>query len=463
MASETGGLLASVGLSSGAGLDFTPHTQTDLDVMLERIGVSSVEDLFALVPEAIRFRRPLDVPGPYSEPELLDHMGALGSRNRPTGAELVCFAGAGAYDHHVPPVVTHLATRPEFATAYTSYQPEVSQGVLQSLFEFQTMLCLLAGTEVANASLYDGATACVEALNLARARTKRDRVLVSRGVNPLWREVVATFAHGSGVEVVEVDLVDGRVDPAGLSLDDAAAVLVAQPNYLGILEDVPRVAAAAQGAGALCLVAYDHVASGWLRPPGELGADVVVGEGQAFGTPLNFGGPYLGLFSTKREYVRLVPGRIVGETADAAGRPGYVLTLQAREQHIRREKASSNVCTNQTLMAVTAAVHLAWLGPQGLRRVAGLSRAKTAYLRERVAAIPGVEIVPGPVFREFAVRLPVPAAEVLDAMSAAGFLAGVSLDADYPELGPAMLVAVTERRSRGELDTYIQALTKAVA
>ena len=349
---------------------FVPHTDAELSTMLADIGLSSLDQLFEVVPEALRLAGGLDMAPGLSEPDVLAEVSRLASRNR-TGADLVCFAGAGAYDHEVPSATTRLTFRSEFVTAYTPYQPEVAQGVLQALFEYQTLVARLAGLPVANASLYDGASAAVEAVNLAVAAKGRQTVWVSGGIHPHWRQVMATYSRGTGHHLVDVPLRDGVTDwaaaPAG---DPPAALLVGSPNYLGALEDVPAAKAVAAAQGALLLVAFDPVSAGLLRAPGEDGADVVVGEGQPFGTPMSFGGPYLGLFTCRMEQVRRLPGRLVGRTVDTEGRPAYVTTLRAREQDIRREKASSNVCTNQTLMAVAAMIQLSWLGTGGLRELA---------------------------------------------------------------------------------------------
>ena len=433
---------------------FVPHTDDEIAAMLEFIGVASLDELFAAVPEALRLAGGLDLPPGLSEPDVLAEMDRLASRNRFCGPDLVCFAGAGAYDHEIPSVTKALAFRSEFVTAYTPYQPEVAQGVLQALFEYQTMVTRLAGVEVANASLYDGASACVEAVNLAVAATKRSTVWVSEGVHPTWRHVLRTFAAGTGHELVEVPVRDGvtRWPAQG----EPGAVLVQYPNYLGCLEDLQ----AARREGALLLVAADPVSAGLLRTPGSYGADVVVGEGQPFGTPLSFGGPYLGLFACKQEHVRRLPGRLVGETVDVDGRRSYVTTLRTREQDIRREKASSNVCTNQTLIAVCCVIQLAWLGTAGLRELALRCARGTRYARDALLAVDGVEpAASAPVVREFAVRTPVPAATVVDRMADEGFLAGVPLEEEY---GDGLLVAVTERRTRAEIDAYAAAFEKVI-
>jgi glycine cleavage system P protein (glycine dehydrogenase) subunit 1 len=438
---------------------YVPHTDAEIREMLAFLGLSSLEELFASVPAALRLAGGLDLAPGLSEPDTLAAMEALAIRNRRAGPDLVCFAGGGAYDHEVPSTVRRVAFRSEFVTAYTPYQPEVAQGVLQALFEYQTLISRLTGMEVANASLYDGASACVEAVNLAVAATGRQRVLVSRGVNPNWREVLRTFAAGTGHDLVHADLADGRTDwPPG---EQPAALLVQHPNYLGCLEDLAAARRFADETGALLLVAFDPVAAGLVRSPGDFGADVVVGEGQPFGTPLSFGGPYLGLFACRREHVRRLPGRLVGETVDADGRRAYVTTLRTREQDIRREKASSNVCTNQTLIAVACAVQLAWLGTQGLRELALRCARGTRYTRDALLAIDGVEPLAGAaVLREFAVTTPVPGDTVVERMAEEGFLAGISLDGEYGDW--ALLVSATERRTRDEIDAYAAAFEKVI-
>jgi len=438
---------------------YVPHTDAEIAEMLRFLGKSSLEELFAAVPEALRLAGGLDLAAGMSEPDTLAAMERLADRNRRTGRELVCFAGGGAYDHEVPATVRRVAFRSEFVTAYTPYQPEVAQGVLQALFEYQTLLCRLTGMEVANASLYDGASACVEAVNLAVAATGRQTVLLSKGVNPQWREVLHTFAAGTGHEYVNCDVIDGVTRwPQDLQ---PAALLVQYPNYLGCLEDLAATRQAADKMGAHLLVAFDPVAAGLLRSPGEFGADVVVGEGQPFGTPLSFGGPYLGLFACKRDHVRRLPGRLVGETVDADGRRAYVTTLRTREHDIRREKASSNVCTNQTLIAVACAVQLAWLGTAGLQELALRCARGTRYTRDALLAIDGVDpLSDAPVFREFAITTDVAGDVIVERMAEEGFLAGIPLPDDYGTNG--LLVAVTERRTRDEIDAFVAAFEKVI-
>lgn len=444
-------------------MHFVPHTDAEMAAMLASIGLSDLDELFAAVPAALRLAGGLDLEPGRSEADVAGRFDELAAANRPAGPGLVCFAGAGAYDHDIPAVVGRLALRSEFVTAYTPYQPEVAQGVLQALFEYQTLVCRLFGTDVANASLYDGASACVEAVNLAVAATGRPEVWISRGLHPHWRQVLATMAAGTGHRLVEVDLADGATAwpdaaPATPGGGPPAALLVQSPNFLGCLEDVAGAAAVARDLGALLVVAADPVSAGLLKPPGAQGADVVVGEGQPFGAPLSFGGPYLGLFACREAHVRRLPGRLVGETVDTAGRRAYVTTLRTREQDIRREKASSNVCTNQTLMAVAFVVHLAWLGTGGLRELALRCARGTRYCRDAVTALDGVEPLAGaPVLREFAVRTPVPAPLVVERMAEEGFLAGVALGEEH---GGGLLIAVTEKRTRAEIDAYVAALDK---
>lgn len=446
---------------------YVPHTDDEIEQMLAFMGLDSLEALFETIPAALRLvagedGRYLDLPDGLAEADVLSEMGRLAAANSGSNTDLVCFAGAGAYDHQVPSAVRSLMFRSEFVTAYTPYQPEVAQGVLQMLFEYQTLISRLTGVGIANASLYDGATACVEAVNLAVAASREQGVLVSRGVHPNWRDTMTTFAKGTGHDLIDVPLADdGTTAWPGAGDAEVGAVLVQYPNYLGCIEDLAAARACADEHGALLLVAGDPVSAGLLKTPGSFGADVVVGEAQPFGTPLSFGGPYLGYFACREEHVRRLPGRLVGETVDVDGRRAYVTTLRTREQDIRREKASSNVCTNQTLIAVGCTIALSWLGTTGLRELALRCARATKYTRDAVTAIDGVEpVTSAPMLREFAVRLPVPAETVIERMADEGFLAGVALDdADY---GGGLLIAATERRTRDEIDAYAQALQKVV-
>jgi glycine dehydrogenase subunit 1 len=433
---------------------YSPTTDADRDAMLAAIGVDAVDDLFADVPPALRFEGRLDVPPALSELELVRDLEGLAGRNVGFSGEL-SFLGAGIYDHYVPSCVEWICNRSEFQTAYTPYQPEVSQGTLTAIFEFQTAIAELTGLDVANASVYDGATAAAEAVALAAAQTRRPRVLVSRAVHPHTRGVIRTYAAGLGLDVEELPL-DGALtdlDAARAALaDDAACLLVQQPNFLGALEDVPALAEAAHARGGLAVVAADPTSLGVLEAPGALGADLCVGEGQALGNHPSYGGPSFGFFAAREELVRRMPGRIVGATTDAEGRRGFVLTLQTREQHIRREKATSNICTNQALNALAGVVYLSYLGPAGLAELGHqcLSRAEFAKAElARVGVRPAFE---APTFKEFTVRVGRPGGEVVRACRARGVHPGYALGRDYPELGDCLLVAVTERRTREDLE-----------
>jgi glycine dehydrogenase subunit 1 len=439
---------------------FAPQTDDDVREMLRAIGVASLDDLFHQIPETVRLDRPLDLPDGVSEMEIVADLRRLAARNR-NADELVCFAGAGAYDHYVPAVVWSIAGRSEFYTSYTPYQPELSQGVLQALFEYQSMICELTALEVSNASLYDGSTALAEAVNLARSTPGRDRVLVSAALDPRHIDTLRTYGRGAGYEPELFDVVDGRGGHPEVA-EDVACVVVQHPNAFGLLEPARELFGTAHAGGARAIQVFDPLSLGVLAPPGELRADVAVAEGQPLGNHLNFGGPYLGVIATRLDDVRRLPGRIVGETLDVDGRVGYVLTLQAREQHIRREKATSNICTNQTLMAIAATVYLSWLGPEGLEELGRQCVSKAAYAAERLTDVPGVELLfpDAPFFKEFPLRLPRPADEVLDALIERGYLGGVPLPhAD----GQALLVAVTERRSREEVDGLALALKEVLS
>ncbi len=450
--------------------DYLPHTDDEVAAMLHFLGMTSFEQLFAHIPAAVRLSQGLDLPAGQSEPDVADYFSRLTRANKGQSSLLTCFAGAGAYDHEVPPVVKMLGSRSEFVTAYTPYQPEVAQGVLQAIFEYQTLISRLSGLPIANASLYDGATALVEALNMAAGATQRQKMVISSGVHPHWREVAKTFAAGTGHEILELPLFDGRTQWDAVDLRGAAALVTGYPNYLGVLEDLALAKQHSVANDALLVVAADPVAAGVLKTAGQWGADIFVGEGQPFGTPLAFGGPYLGLFACSTVQVRRLPGRIVGEAVDSNDRRAFVTTLRAREQDIRREKATSNVCTNQTLMAVTAAIQLGWLGTHGLREVATRCAQGAHYLYDEACKIDGV--VPAtnaPFFREFALRLPKRANEVLRAMCDDGVLGGLSVtelchgeDPSMSDAENVVLVTVTERRTVEQIDHYVDTLRKVV-
>jgi len=440
--------------------------------MLTFLGMDSLDQLFAHIPASVRLAQGLDLEPGMTEPDVAAVFAAYTAANRGQLSQLTCYAGAGAYDHEVPAVVKMLGSRSEFVTAYTPYQPEVAQGVLQAIFEFQTMISRLSGLPVANASLYDGATALVEALNMAGGATKRQRMIISAGVHPHWRAVVKTFARGTGHDIVEVPLANGVTDWSSVDTSGAAAIVAAYPNYLGVLEDLSTAKSLAVASDALFVVGGDPLAAGVLKTAGEWGADVFVGEGQPFGTALSFGGPYLGLFACTHEQIRRLPGRIVGETVDSNDRRAFVTTLRAREQDIRREKATSNVCTNQTLMAVTAAIQLGWLGTQGFAHVATRSAQGAHYLFDQLVQIPGVTaLTTSPFLREFALRVGRRADDVLADLAGEGILGGLSVSSLAGESDPSIegdladvvLIAVTEKRTRDELDRYVEVMRKVLS
>lgn len=440
-------------------MKFTPHTGPEIEEMLSAIGVSSLDGLFDQIPSTVRLEGPLGIPEGVSELEIVEDLERLAGRSRHLD-DLVCFAGAGAYDHYIPSVVWALAARSEFSTAYTPYQPELSQGILQTLFEFQSMVCELTGLEVSNASLYDGATALVEAVNMARTG-ERGRVLVSEGVDPRLVETLRTYGKGPGYEP-EVFAAEGGEGGSPVVGDDVAAVIVQHPNVFGILEPVHELFGIAREGGAKAIQVFDPLSLGVLAPPGELGADIAVAEGQSLGNHLAFGGPYLGLIAARMADVRRMPGRIVGETVDLDGAPGYVLTLQAREQHIRREKANSNICTNQTLMAIAATIYLGWLGPEGLAELGRQCAAKATYAAAKLTELPGVSLLhpDAPFFKEFALRVPKPADQVVEGLVEHGYLGGVA----FPRAGgDVLLVAVTERRTREQIDGLVAAMESVLA
>ena len=447
---------------------YIPHTAGDVTQMLERIGVATLEDLFVEVPESVRLKRPLDIHEPASETELLRELKVLALGNA-TPETHKSFLGGGAYHHFIPTVIDLLISRSEFYTAYTPYQPEISQGTLQAVFEFQTLICQLTGMDAANASMYDGASACAEAVLMAMRLTRRKKVLLSKALNPRYRGVVATYCRYLNMELVDVAVAaDGRTDLEDLAakLDDSTAVVVAgYPNYFGVIEDVAVLAEKSHEHGAKLVTAVaEPIALGLLKSPGELGADIVAGDGQSFGLPLAFGGPYVGFFAVRQKDVRGMPGRLVGETTDLEGQRGFVLTLATREQHIRREKATSNICSNQGLCALMATIFMSLLGKQGLREMAEQNLAKAAYARKQLSGIKGFSLVfDGPAFNEFVVRSEAPVAEVLSRLEEAGILGGIPLGEDYPEMADCFLVCVTEQNQREEIDALVAALQGGAA
>jgi glycine dehydrogenase subunit 1 len=445
---------------------YTATTPQDLETMLAEIGVASIDELFAALPEGVRLGRPLDLPAGLPEQDVYAHLRELAERNVSAEDELT-FLGAGMYDHYVPALIDMLMSRSEFLTPYTPYQPEISQGGLQVMFEYQTAISELTALPVSNASVYEGPSAVASAAYLAKLANGKRKVVVSRGVHPHSRETLMTYAHGYGAEVVEVGLKDGVTDAEAWAAaidDDTGAVIFQQPNFLGAVEDAAALAEAAKRSSAVVVGSYDPIPLGILRPPGECGVDVAVGEGQPLGNRLDFGGPSFGFFAATEAYLRRMPGRIAGETTDVDGRRGFVLTLQTREQHIRREKATSNICTAQALNALAGVVYLAWLGRRGLVELGELLLQRTHYARERLTALDGVEALhEQPVVREFALSLDADVRRVIDRCQHHGVNPGYALGDDYPEHPGGLLVALTEQRSRADIDRLADVLGAAVA
>ena len=433
-------------------------TDADRTRMLAKIGVGSLEEVFQDIPEKLRLNRPLNIPA-LSEMEVLSELDRLSKLNRQGS---VCFAGGGVYDHFIPAALGALANRPEFVTAYTPYQAEVAQGTLQVIYEFQTHICRLTGLDVANASMYDGATAAAEAALICASVTGRDRLIVCETVSPLVREVVAAYVTPREIEIATVPSRDGVTDPGALAkaIDNrSACVLVAQPNFFGQLEDVDRMCELIHQAGGKLIMSVDPIAQALLKTPGEIGADLTVGEGQPLGIPMSFGGPLLGFFSARKDLIRSLPGRIAARTKDVEGRTGFVLTLQTREQHIRRQKATSNICTNQALCATMASIYLSLMGKTGLRQVALLAAEKAQAAAKKITALKGFELYfPGPFVREFAVRTPGPAKEVVLALLDRGILPGVDAGRWYPGMKDCLLVALTEKRTDADIAALVDGL-----
>ncbi len=441
---------------------YLPLTELDRHDMLAAIGAPSVESLFRDVPEAARLNGGFDLPDHKSELEVEQIIGAMAGRNMAAG-DVPSFLGAGAYHHHIPAAVDHLIQRGEFLTSYTPYQPEISQGTLQALFEFQTQVALITGMEVANASMYDGATSCAEAVLMARRITRRDKAILSGGLHPHYRDVTETQTRYLDLKIVATapDLT-GSEDLAALIDDDTACVVVQNPGFFGHLRDFSALAVQCQAKGALLIAVVPEVISlGAVTAPGDMGADIVVAEGQSLGNPLGFGGPYVGLFAAREKYVRQMPGRLCGQTVDEDGRRGWVLTLSTREQHIRREKATSNICTNAGLCALAFTIHLALLGEEGFRKLAALNHARTVQLADRLSSVRGVDVVTDAFFNEFAVRLPRPAAGVVSELAAQRVLAGVPVSRLIPSdagLADILLLAATETTGEDDMDALVAAL-----
>ncbi len=443
---------------------YLPLTPSDRQQMLATVGATSIDDLFADVPKPARRDGLVDLPLAQGELEVERTLSRMAAKNVSAGSAPF-FIGGGVYRHHVPAAVDHLIQRGEFLTSYTPYQPELAQGTLQSLFEFQTQVALLTGMEVANASLYDGATSCAEAVAMAHRITRRSKAVLSGGLHPHYREVCETYAQFSGLEVRALKPTPGVADPIDID-NETACVVVQYPDFFGELRDCSALAARCHQAGALLVVVVTEIVSlGAVRSPGEMGADIVAAEGQSIGNALNFGGPHLGLFASREQFVRQMPGRLVGQTIDADSKRGWVLTLSTREQHIRREKATSNICTNSGLCSLAFTIHLALLGEAGLTRLAKLNHAAACILADRLAAVPGVRIVTRNFFNEFVVRLPIPAADAVTTLADKGVLGGVPLSRFYPEradLADLLLIATTETATLEDIDIFSDTLAEVL-
>ena len=445
-------------MSTAGYLSLTEH---DREEMLAAIGVESIDDLFAQIPEGVRFTRDLEVPAALGESELMRHLESLAARNTDTSSEL-SFLGCGIYDHYVPAIVDTFLGRGEFLTAYTPYQPEMSQGVLQAIFEYQTAICELTGMDVSNASGYDGTTVAADACFIAKAHTGRERIVLAETLHPMARQVVKTYAPGFGMEVVEVPHEGGTIDPARFAeaAQGAAIALFQHPNVFGCLEAAPELAAAASEGGALPVAHVDLASLGVLEAPGAYGCAMAIGEGQAVGNYQSYGGPHYGFLAARSEFIRRMPGRIVGETTDLNGERGFVLTLQTREQHIRREKATSNMTTNQTLLALGGLITLCWLGPDGLRELGETCAALTAYAVEQLPLEP---VFDRPVFKEVAMRTPVPAREVVRRARERGVHPGYAIGREYPGMDDVLLMAFTERRTPADVERLARVLEEVCA
>ncbi|HEX4714561.1 MAG TPA: aminomethyl-transferring glycine dehydrogenase subunit GcvPA [Ktedonobacteraceae bacterium] len=450
-------------------MTYIPNTPEDQRLMLETLGLPDLESLLTPVPEAVRLHRPLDLPAALAEPDLKRLMGGMAARNK-TLDTTVSFLGAGSYDHAIPSVVPHLQRRSEFVTSYTPYQPEVSQGMLQAIYEFQTMVSQITGLDIANASLYDGSTAMIEAVLLALGPGGRGEVVISQSVDPQYRRVLQTYAHARGFTVIEVPTVNGVTDLEQLNeavKTTTAAVVIQQPNFFGCVEDVHAIEPIAHKGKAVFVVTITEPASlGLLASPGEYGADIAVGELMSFGNTMSYGGPALGFMAARNKYMRLLPGRLVGQTIEEGGekRTGYVLTLQTREQHIRRERATSNICTNQSLLAVGATIYMAALGKQGLRDLGELCLQKAHYAARQITAVPGFTLAfSGPFYDEFVIESPVRIGQLQRRFEQAGIIGGYPLAQEYPDMPNAMLFCVTETRSKDDIDLLVDVLKEAQA
>jgi len=446
-------------------MPFIPNTDTDREKMLQRIGIKNFNELIANIPEELRFKGDFNIPEPLSELEITKIVQQKTRCNRDC-SEMINFLGGGAYDHFIPATIHHIISRSEFYTAYTPYQPEVSQGTLQSIYEYQSMIAELMDMEVANASMYDGGSALAEAALMAVAETGRKKILVSHAVHPHYRQIICTYCHGQKIEIQLIDLDQGITSISDLQNkigSDIAAVIVAHPNFLGNLEEVFEISTITHEHGALLVTSTDPISLGILQPPGQYDADIATAEGQCLGNSLNFGGPYLGIMTSKFKFIRRIPGRIVGATVDNKGRRGFVLTFQTREQHIRREKATSNICTNQALNALAATVYLSLMGKQGIQEVATLCIQNSHYLAEQIQHLNGYKLeFSSPFFKEFVVKTPVAPKEIIDKLILKNIYAGIDVSQFDYGLANGLLVAVTEKRSRNDMDIFVEALRELI-
>lgn len=442
-------------------MSYVPNTEDDLKIMLEKIGVNNFEELINIIPESLRLKKELKLPKSLSEFELKNLLENISEENKSCD-KLISFLGGGAYDHFIPSVVNHILLRSEFYTAYTPYQPEVSQGTLQSIYEYQSLICQLTEMEVANASMYDGASAVAEAALLSLAETGRNEIFVSASLNPNYYKVLCTYCERGGIKIRKIELNDGitYLELLDKKLSSKTAGFILQsPNFFGLIENVAEIEKKVHSVGALLIMVCDPISMAILKTPGEYGADIAVGEGQPLGNSLNYGGPYVGFFACKKSLIRRMPGRIVGATVDTKGRRGYVLVLQTREQHIRREKATSNICTNEALCALAAAIYLSLLGKNGLRKVAELCLQKSHYAAEQIFKIDGFKLkFSAPFFKEFVVETPIPATRIIKLLLKKNILAGIDLSVFDRKLKNCLLVSVTEKRTKKDIDSLIESL-----
>ena len=443
---------------------YTPHTSEDKKLMLEKIGVGSFEELISVIPDKLRFKGKLDLPEPMSELEVLKHCSEIAAKNQ-NQKEFVSFLGGGVYDHYIPAVINHILLRSEFHTAYTPYQAEVSQGTLQAIYEYQTLICELFGMDVSNAGMYDGASAFAEACHMARSITNKNKILIADTIHPNYKEVIKTYTHGLNIPIVNCNCEDtntGRVDLTYFEKmidNDTAAVLVQYPNFFGILEPVRELAEIAHKNGALFIVCVDPISLGLLNPPGSYKADIAVGEGQSLGIPSSNGGPFLGILTARKDYVRMLPGRLVAKTNDIEGKEGYVLALQTREQHIRREKATSNICTNEALCALATTIYLSIMGKQGIKEVAHQSYANSHYLAQEIRKIDGFSLAfHNPFFKEFVAKTELEPNYIIKELRKENIFAGIDLSRFNNQWANLMLICATEKRTKSEMDRFIHLL-----